>query len=196
LALVQQLDPIYVDIVQSSAEMLRLQRQLETGELRKDDKNQAEVTLTLEDGTEYARRGRLQFSEVSVDPGTGSVVLRAVFPNPERKLRPGMFVRAQLVQGTRSEALLVPQRGVTRNPQGQATVMLVGEDNKVVQRVVQADRAIGDQWLITEGVSAGERVILDGLQKIRPGIEVRTVPAAEETAREALAEAQPEAVSR
>lgn len=181
LALVQQLDPIYVDITQSSAEMLRLQRQLARGELQKDEKNQAEVSLTLEDGGEYSELGQLQFSEVSVDPSTGSVVLRAVFPNPRRELLPGMFVRAQLTQATKHDALLVPQRGVTRNQRGDATVMVVGEDNKIVERVVKADRVIGNEWLITEGLAPGERVVLDGLQKIRPGVEVRTVAAAEQS---------------
>ncbi|HET7811842.1 MAG TPA: efflux RND transporter periplasmic adaptor subunit, partial [Steroidobacteraceae bacterium] len=125
LATIQQLDPIYVDIAQSSTEMLRLQRQLANGELVKDEKNQAEVTLTLEDGSVYAERGRLKVSEASVDPSTGSVVLRAVFPNPRRELLPGMFVRAQLTQAVKRDALLVPQRGVTRNQRGEAVVLVV-----------------------------------------------------------------------
>lgn len=179
LALVQQLDPIYVDITQSSTEMLRLQRQVASGELQRDEANQAEVSLTLEDGSQYPERGKLQFSEVSVDPSTGAVLLRAVFPNPRRQLLPGMFVRAQLTQGMKRDALLVPQRGVTRNPRGEATVMVVGEDNKVAERVVKADRVVGADWLITEGLAAGDRVVLDGLQRIRPGIEVRAVAARE-----------------
>jgi membrane fusion protein (multidrug efflux system) len=138
LALVQQLDPIYVDISQSSTQILRLQRQLAEGVLQKDEQNQAEVILTLEDGRQYPEHGKLQFSEVSVDPGTGAVVLRAIFPNPRRELLPGMFVRAQLTQGQRKEALMVPQRGVTRNQRGEATVMIVGTDNKVAERVVTA----------------------------------------------------------
>lgn len=175
IALIQQLDPIYVDITQSSTEMLRLQRQLAEGVLRKDASNQAEVSLTLEDGSVYSERGKLQFSEVSVDPSTGSVVLRAIFPNPRRELLPGMFVRAQLTQGVRHDALLVPQRGVTRNQRGEATVMVVGADNKVVERVVRVDRVINGEWLITEGLEPQERVVLDGLQRIRPGMEVRAV---------------------
>ena len=155
LATVQQLDPIYVDITQSSTEMLRLQRQLASGELTKDDDNEAEVGLTLEDGTLYAERGRLKVSEVSVDPSTGSVLLRAVFPNPRRELLPGMFVRAQLTRGTRSAALLVPQRGVTRNAKGEATVMVVDKEDKVSERVVTADRAIDGEWLITAGPRRG-----------------------------------------
>jgi membrane fusion protein (multidrug efflux system) len=184
LALVQQLDPIYVDFTQSSTQMLRLQRQLTAGELQKDGKNQAEVSLTLEDGREYPERGKLQFSEVSVDPGTGSVVLRAIFPNPRRELLPGMFVRARLTQGQRNDGLMVPQRGVTRNQRGDATVLVVGADNKVAERVISAERVIDNEWLVTNGLAAGDRVIVDGLQKIRPGVEVRAVEAvaaAEET---------------
>jgi membrane fusion protein (multidrug efflux system) len=182
LATVQQLDPIYVDITQSSTDMLRLQRQLASGELVKDDKNQAEVTLTLEDGSLYSERGRLKVSEASVDPSTGSVTLRAVFPNPRRELLPGMFVRAQLAQGTRAAALLVPQRGVSHNPKGEATVLIVDKDDKVAERVVTADRSINGEWLITAGLAQGDRVIVDGLQKAKPGSAVKPVPAAEELA--------------
>ncbi|HET9862952.1 MAG TPA: efflux RND transporter periplasmic adaptor subunit [Steroidobacteraceae bacterium] len=187
LATVQQLDPIYVDIAQSSTEILRLQRQLADGELVKDDKDQAEVTLTLEDGSVYPERGRLRVSEAQVDPSTGSVVMRAVFPNPRRQLLPGMFVRAQLTQGTRAAALLVPQRGVSHNPKGEATVLIVDQDDKVQERVVTADRAIQGEWLITAGLNAGDRVIVDGLQKARPGAAVKPVPAAEELASNATA---------
>jgi membrane fusion protein, multidrug efflux system len=177
LATVQQLDPIYVDITQSSTEMLRLQKQLTNGELVKDGDDQAEVGLTLEDGTVYAERGRLKVSEVSVDPGTGSVVLRAVFPNPRRELLPGMFVRATLTRGSRAQALLVPQRGVTRNQKGEATVLVVDAGNNVEEKVVTADRAIGSDWLITAGLAAGDRVIVEGLQKAKPGSPVKPVPA-------------------
>jgi len=182
LATVQQLDPIYVDIAQSSTEILRLRRQMVSGELVKDANNQAEVTLTLEDGTVYPEHGRLKVSETSVDPSTGSVLLRAVFPNPRRELLPGMFVRAQLAQGTRSAALLVPQRGVSHNPKGEASVLLVDKEDKVVERIVTADRAIEGEWLITAGLSPGDRVIVDGLQKAKPGSPVKVVPAAEELA--------------
>ncbi len=180
LVTVQQLDPIYVDITQSSTEMLRLQRQFANGELVKDETNQAEVSLTLEDGSRYPERGRLKVSEASVDPSTGSVVLRAVFPNPRRELLPGMFVRAQLSQGTRSAALMVPQRGVAHNPRGEATVLIVDKDEKVAERVVTADRAIAGEWLITSGLAPGDRVIVDGLQKAKPGSPVKAIPAAEE----------------
>jgi membrane fusion protein (multidrug efflux system) len=196
LATVQQLDPIYVDITQSSTELLRLQRQLATGELVATDKHEAEVGLTLEDGTQYAERGRLKVSEVSVDPSTGSVLLRAVFPNPKRELLPGMFVRAQLSRGTRSAALLVPQRGVSRNAKGEATVMVVDKEDKVAERVVTADRAINGEWLITDGLTAGERVVLDGLQKIKPGAPVKTVPAAEQLNAGAQAGVPPEVAQR
>ncbi len=177
LATVQQLDPIYVDIAQSSTEMLRLQRQLESGQLVQDDKDGAEVVLSLEDGSTYAERGRLKVSEASVDPGTGSVTLRAVFPNPRRELLPGMFVRARLSQGMRTAAILVPQRGITRTPAGAASALVVGRDGKVEERVVTADRAIGDAWLVTAGLAAGDRVIVDGLQTVKPGVAVKAVPA-------------------
>jgi membrane fusion protein (multidrug efflux system) len=191
LATVQQLDPIYVDIAQSSTEILQLRRQLASGELVKDANNEAEVRLTLEDGSVYAEHGRLKVSEAQVDPSTGSVVLRAVFPNPRRELLPGMFVRAQLTQGTRSAALLVPQRGVAHNAKGEATVMLVDKEDKVSERVVTADRAINGEWLITAGLAAGDRVIVDGLQKAKPGSPVKAVPAAEE-----LASGQPDGAAR
>jgi membrane fusion protein (multidrug efflux system) len=175
LALVQQLDPIYVDITQSSVEMLKLQRALASGELQRDEKNEAEVSLTLEDGSEYGEPGKLQFAEVSVDPSTGAVLLRALFPNPRRELLPGMFVRAQLTQAMKSDALLVPQRGVTRNQRGDAVVLIVGDGNIVAERMVNPTRVIGNDWLIGDGLRAGERVILDGLQKVRPGAEVKPV---------------------
>jgi len=181
LATVQQLDPIYVDITQSSTEILRLRRQLTSGELVQGDAD-PEVALTLEDGSEYGPHGRLKVSEASVDPSTGSVTLRAVFPNPDRELLPGMFVRAKLSQGVRSAALLVPQRGVSRTPAGNATVLIVAKDDKVAERTVTADRVIDGAWLITAGLAPGDRVIVDGLQKAKPGAVVKVVPAAEELA--------------
>jgi membrane fusion protein, multidrug efflux system len=196
LATVQQLDPIYVDITQSSTDMLRLQKQLANGDLVKGDDDQAQVGLTLEDGTLYPERGSLKVSEASVDPGTGSVVLRAVFPNPRRELLPGMFVRAQLTRGTREQALLVPQRGVTRNPKGEATVLVVDADDKVLEKVVTADRAIGNDWLITAGLKAGERVIIEGLQKAKPGSPVKPVPAADPVNAATQADAPKEVAKR
>jgi membrane fusion protein, multidrug efflux system len=177
LALVQQLDPMYVDISQSSTEILKLQRQFASGDLQKDANNQAEVTLTLADGSQYSQRGKLQFSEVSVDPSTGAVVLRAIFPNPKRELLPGMFVRAQLAQASKLAALLVPQRALTRSPRGEALVMLVDGESKVQERKVETSRVIGTDWLIDSGLSGGDRIVVDGLQKIKPGVTVRTVEA-------------------
>ena len=152
--------------------------QVESGQLQGDRKNQAEVKLKLEDGRDYPESGKLQFSEVSVDPGTGAVLLRALFPNPRRDLLPGMFVRARLTQAVKTDALLVPQRGVTRNQRGDAVVLVVGEGDVVAERVVTADRAIGNDWLVSAGVAPGDRIILDGLQKVRAGVRVRPVEAA------------------
>lgn len=171
LATVHQLDPIYVDVTQSSAQLLKLRRELATGELQ--DIKEASAQLILEDGTMYPELGKLQFSEVSVDQGTGSVTLRAVFPNPHQALLPGMFVRAIVAEGVNEEALLVPQRGVTRNARGEPTALVVGPDERVELRVLKTDRAIGDKWLVTEGVKAGDRVIVEGLQKIGPGAQVK-----------------------
>jgi len=173
---VQQLDPIYVDVTQSSAELLRLQRDLAAGRLKAEG-GQAKVTLTLEDGTPYAQEGRLQFAESLVDRGTGSVLLRAVFPNPRRELLPGMFVRATVAQATTDDALLLPQAGVTRNARGDAVVLLVDEAGLVSERVIHTSRVIDNQWYVTDGVKAGDRVIVEGLQKAKPGMTVRVAPA-------------------
>jgi len=176
MATVQQLDPIYVDLTQSSAEALKLQRQLESGALVRSGEG-AKVRLVLEDGTVYAEDGTLQFSGVTVNPGTGSITLRALFPNPKKELLPGMFVRARLEEGTTPEALLVPQGAVRRDSQGNASVMVVGDGNQVEVRQVEAPHAIGNRWQVTRGLSAGDRVIVEGLQKIRPGSPVVPVPA-------------------
>ena len=173
LVTMQQLDPIYVDVAQSSADLLRLRRQLAAGELASDRPGDAHVTLLLEDGTRYVHTGRLQFTEVSVDESTGAVTLRAVFPNPRQELLPGMYVRAVIGEGVKQDALLVPQRGITRNPKGEATALVLGGDGKVERRTVEASRAIGDRWLVTSGLSAGDRVIVEGLQKVRPGAVAR-----------------------
>lgn len=169
LVTVQQLDPIYVDIPQSTALLLRLRRELASGQLKSSGENQAQVTLTLEDGSSYDTAGALQFAETTVDQGTGSVILRAVFPNPKKMLLPGMFVSAHLEEGVSENAILVPQQAVTHNPKGQATALVVTSDNKVELRVIKTDRAIGDQWLVTDGLQAGDRVIVDGLQRAQPG---------------------------
>lgn len=172
LATVYQLDPIYVDVTQSSAQLLALKRQLEKGELTGVNGRQAEARLILEDGTIYAHPGKLQFSEVSVDTGTGSVTLRAVFPNPEHELLPGMFVRALVTEGVNETGLLVPQRGVTRNSKGEAVALVVNAEKVVELRVLKTDRAVGDRWLVSEGLKAGDRVIVEGLQKTAPGASV------------------------
>ncbi|HUB67918.1 MAG TPA: efflux RND transporter periplasmic adaptor subunit [Candidatus Methylacidiphilales bacterium] len=175
LVTVQELDPIYVDIPQSTALLLRLRREMAGGQIIGSDDGQAPVTLTLEDGSAYDTPGRLQFSEVTVDVGTGSVILRAVFPNPKRILLPGLFVTAHLEEGFIKNGILAPQQGVTHNQRGEPTALVVTPENKVELRILKTDRAIGDNWLITEGLHAGDRVIVDGLQKVQPGQTVQPV---------------------
>lgn len=177
LATIQQLDPIYVDVTQPATELLRLRRELADGQLEQAGDNAARVRLTLEDGSAYAHEGRLEFSEVSVDESTGSVTLRAVFPNPEHLLLPGMYVQAELVAGVNRQAILAPQQGVTRNPRGDATALVVNASNVVEARVLQASRTAGNYWLVTSGLVAGDRLITEGLQFVKPGNEVRVVPA-------------------
>lgn len=175
LATIQQLDPVYVDVTQSSTEMLRLRKSLESGQLS-HEKEAAKVSLILDDGTPYTESGILKFTEAFVDQSTGSVTLRNLFPNPKLMLLPGMFVQTVLQEGFKEQALLVPQRGVTRDPIGQAMVMLVGADNTVEPRVIQTERTVGDNWLVNDGLKSGDRVILEGLQKARPGTPVIAVP--------------------
>lgn len=177
LATVQQLAPIYVDVTQTSAELLRLQRQLADGTLQRDAAGQARVTLVLEDGSTYPLDGKLQFSELQVDPASGTVTLRAQFPNPKRQLLPGMYVRAQVQTGTQAQALLVPQGAVSRDARGNATAM-VAKDGKAEARVLQTAGVVQGQWLVTGGLAAGEQLIVDGLQRLRPGAPVQGVPAA------------------
>jgi membrane fusion protein (multidrug efflux system) len=172
LVTVHQLDPIYVDIPEAMSLMLRLRRELTGGQIKSSGANQAQVTLTLEDGSSYDLPGQLQFSETTVDQSTGSVTMRAIFPNPKELLLPGMFVTARLDEGVSENALLVPQRGVTHNAKGEATVLVVTADNKVELRVIKADRAIRDTWLVTDGLHVGDRVIVDGLQRAQPGSPV------------------------
>lgn len=177
LATIQQLGTMYVDVTQSSAELLRLKQTLASGMLKKDSATaQARVKLLLEDGSPYPLPGTLKFSEVTVDQSTGSITLRAVFPNPKQVLLPGMFVRAVLEEGVNEQAMLVPQRGVTRNPKGDAMVMVVGAEEKVEPRVIQVVRTVGENWLVSDGLKPGDRVILEGLQKARPGTPVKAVP--------------------
>lgn len=172
LATVQQLDPIYVDVTQSSNDFLRLKQELANGSLKQEN-GKAKVDLVTSDGIKFPQSGTLEFSDVTVDQTTGSITLRAIFPNPDHTLLPGMFVRARLQEGTKPTALLVPQQGVTRTPRGDATVLEVGADNKVETRQIVASQAIGDKWLVTDGLKAGDRVVVSGLQKVRPGAQVK-----------------------
>jgi len=178
LATVQQIDPIYVDVTQSTSEVLKLRRDLEAGRLVAAGQGLARVKLVTEDGREYPLAGTLQFADVSVDQGTGSIGLRALFPNPRGELLPGMFVRARLEEGVNPQALLVPQVGVTRDQKGLPVALVVNAEKKVERRQLVTDRSIGDAWLITEGLKAGDQVIVEGLQKVRPGALVNPVPAA------------------
>jgi membrane fusion protein (multidrug efflux system) len=175
LATIQQLSTMYVDVTQSSSELLRLKQELASGLLKGDGIAQTRVKLLLEDGSAYPLPGALKFSEVTVDQSTGSITLRAVFPNPKQTLLPGMFVRAIIEEGVNEHAILVPQRGVTRNPAGDAMVMVVGSGEKVEPRVIKVIRNVGDNWLVREGLKAGDRVILEGLQKARPGTPVKAI---------------------
>lgn len=177
LATVTQLDPIYVDLTQSSNEMLQLKKALASGDLGSDAAIQTVVELKMEDGSVYPHKGTLQFSEVTVDPGTGSVTLRAQFPNPEKLLLPGMYVRAEVVEGVKARAILAPQRGISRNSKGEATAMVVGKEGKVEARILQTSRTIGSNWLVSSGLNEGDQLIIEGLQKIRPGAPVQAVPA-------------------
>jgi membrane fusion protein, multidrug efflux system len=170
LVVVQQLDPIYVDVTQPSTMLLRLQREFASGQLKKVGESQAPARLILEDNTRYEQAGKLQFAEVTVDPGTGSVTLRAVFPNPQHTLLPGMFVHEQIEEGVNEHGLLVPQRAITHNSRGEATTMVVGADDTVSTRVIKTERAIGDRWLVSDGVAAGDRVIVVGLQRLSSGV--------------------------
>lgn len=176
LATIQQLSSVYVDVTQSSAELLKLKQNLASGLMKNGGAAQARVKLLLEDGSPYPLPGTLKFSEVTVDQSTGSITLRAVFPNPKQTLLPGMFVRAIVEEGVSEQAILVPQRGVTRNPKGEAMAMVVGADNKVEPRIITVVRTVGDSWLVSDGLKAGDRVILEGLQKAKPGTTVKTVP--------------------
>jgi len=175
LAVIQQLDPIYVDVVQSNADLLRLRSRSASGDLRRSGTAQTNVKLMLEDGTAYPSRGTLQFRDVTVDPTTGTVKLRMVFPNPQQVLLPGMFVQAVVEQGVNPAAVLAPQQGVTRDRRGNPIAWVVGKNEKVEQRALELDRVVGDKWLVTGGLNMGDRLIVEGLQKVRPGVAVRAV---------------------
>lgn len=195
LATIQQLDPIYVDVPQSTTELLHMKRSLSEGRLHQNGKNQNQVKLVLEDGTPYPQEGTLQFRDVSVDPTTGSVILRMVFPNPEGTLLPEMFVRTVVNEGVNNKALLVPQQAVSRTQKGDPFALVVDAENKVVLRMLTIERAIKDKWLVDGGLASGDRVIVEGLQKVRPGMVVKAVPFQENATSPADA-AQPKAGSK
>lgn len=175
-ATIQQIDPIYVDAPQSTASLLRLRQRLASGSLARDASSRTKVGLVLEDGTPYAAEGTLEFSDVTVDPTTASVTLRMVFPNPDGVLLPGMFVRAVITEGVGEQAILVPQQAVTRDAKGKPAALVVGPSETLQQRPVTLDRAMGDRWLVVSGLAAGDRVVMDGMQKARPGMTVKAVP--------------------
>lgn len=176
LATIQQLDPIYVDVHQSTAELLRLKRELDSGQLKNNDDSRNIVKLILEDNTIYPADGVLKFSDVTVDPTTGSVTLRAVFPNNENILLPGMFVRAVIKEGINEKAILVPQQGVSRDPKGNPFALVVDAENKAGFRPLVLDRAVGDKWLVSSGLVPGDKVIVEGLLMLRPGTVVKATP--------------------
>ncbi len=174
LATIQRIDPVYVDIQESSADLLKLRQQILNGKLTRD--GNARVKLKLEDGSEYGPEGTLRFADVTVDPTTGTQVIRALFPNPNGLLLPGMFVRASLIEGTQANGMLVPQRAVSRDEKGQATTMVIGADNKVQVRTLQTNRSIGANWLVTGGIQPGDKVIVEGGMMLRPGMPVQGKP--------------------
>jgi len=176
LAVIQQLDPIYFDFTQSSADLIKLRRAMSNGEISQVDAGKAKATLLLEDGSEYPLPGKILFSEASVDESTGMVSLRAEFPNPDKVLLPGMFARGRVVQAIRENVVTVPQRAVTRQQGGMGSVMVVDENNVAQARLIQTDNAVGDKWVVTSGLKAGEKVIIEGLLKARPGAPVVPEP--------------------
>lgn len=174
LTTIERLDPIYVDIQQSSADIIALRQELSKGGVMPAETG---VQLLLEDGSVYPLKGKIEFAEAIVDPNTGSVTLRARFPNPQGLLLPGMFVRARLSQAIAPNAILVPQQAVSRDPRGNATVYVIGPDNKAQLRTVTATQTVGEAWLVTSGLAAGDKVITEGLDNVRPGQLVHPVPA-------------------
>ncbi|MEM5401552.1 efflux RND transporter periplasmic adaptor subunit [Paraburkholderia unamae] len=177
MSTVQQLDPMYVDVTQSSLEGLKLRREIQEGRLKTNGPNAAKVSLILEDGRTYSEKGKLQFSDVTVDQTTGSVTVRAIFPNPDRVLLPGMFVRARIEEGINNNAFLVPQVGVQHDQKGQASVYVVNQDNKVVPTPITTAGTQGQAWVVQSGLNAGDRVIVQGTDKVKPGLQVKPVAA-------------------
>jgi membrane fusion protein (multidrug efflux system) len=193
LATVQQLDPVYVDVTQPTTTLMRLEKEAAAGLLKQNEAGKAQVRVRLEDGSDYAHPGALEFSEVTVDQGTGSVTLRALVPNPERLLLPGMFVREVIQEGVRQGAVLAPQQGISHNQKGEPNALVVGPDNTVELRTIETDRAVGDQWLVTSGLKPGDRVIVEGIQSAKPGTKVvpeEYRPADEKTAQSRAAPAE------
>jgi membrane fusion protein (multidrug efflux system) len=182
LATVQQLDRLYVDVTQASSELLRLKRDLASGRLKADEAGRARVKLIMEDGSIYDEEGTLSVSDVTVNATTNSVTVRAIFPNPRGELLPGMFVRARLEEGSSPAAILVPQLAVTRNTKGEPTTMVVGANGTAELRVLQTSRAVGNQWLVSAGLKPGDQVIMDNLQRVRPGAPVKPTPIAQSPA--------------
>jgi membrane fusion protein (multidrug efflux system) len=176
LVTIQQLNPVYVDVPQATSELLRLKRRMEDHHLVRNGTKQNKVTILLEDDTTYPLEGTLQFRDVSVDPMTGSVTLRIIVPNPNGVLLPGMYVRAVVTEGVNERAILVPQQGVARDPKGNPLALIVDGTGKVEQRMLRLDRAIDDKWLVSSGLSPGDRMIVEGLQNVRPGDSVKVVP--------------------
>lgn len=178
LTTIQTLDPIYVDIAQSSSQLLQLKRAIASGQMDPSKPVVADVTLRLDDNSVYPLKGKLQVSDVTVDTSTGTVTLRAIFPNPNHLLLPGMFVRAEVAEGIDPHAILAPQQGVIRDPKGVPTALVVGKNNKVEMRTLQIGRSVGNQWLVTAGLHAGDRLIVQGTMRALPGIAVKPVPVA------------------
>ncbi|MEJ0064673.1 MAG: efflux RND transporter periplasmic adaptor subunit [Caulobacteraceae bacterium] len=177
LATIQRMDQVYVDITQSAADLLALREAMSGGGISQPAPDSAQVQLILPTGEVYPEQGVLRFADVTVDPTTGTVILRAVFPNPSGVLLPGLYVRARVVEGVRQQGLLAPQAGITHNERGQATALVVGPDNVVAQRVVKIEQAVGDKWLVTDGLKPGDRLIVDGLLYLYPGTKVTPKPA-------------------
>jgi membrane fusion protein, multidrug efflux system len=176
LATIQKLDPMYVDVSQSTSDILRLRRQMQEGRLDQNGTNKQKVRLFMDDGSEYSLKGDLKFLDVTVDPSTGSVILRMVFPNPKGVLMPGMFVRTIVQEGIHKKAILIPQQAVSRDPKGNPLTLIVDKDGKVEPRPLKLDRAIGDTWLVSSGLEPGDRIIVEGMLKVKPGIPVKAVP--------------------
>jgi len=195
LVTIQQMNPMYVDVTQSSTEVFRLRRAMASGELKRARSDAARVTLLLDDGAPYSQEGTLQFSDVTVDASTGAITLRALFPNPDDVLLPNMFVQAVIEEGVRENAILLPQQAVTRDAKGQAIAMVVGSDNKVEQRQLKTVRTIGSDWLLDSGLQAGDRVIIEGLQRAMPGTVVQAMPAGAQNAGASSAAANSKAVA-